>query len=234
MRKQDLRQALDETRRREAELVAISVDEPADPAGRWHSKDHLVHMAMAREREAALIEAVRTGGEVPPPFEEGHNDEVYAANRDRPAAQVMEDADRSWEKLLAAIDASTDEDLERPHPHHLDRKLVDGSSGDHLAAHLMWAHLDAGNEVAAEAAVRWAWDLSSRMSRDPRSNALGAYNVACFYARMGRVDDALPLLRQGFEGVPDLKDWALKDPDIDPIREDPEVAELLAGAVRQS
>jgi hypothetical protein len=234
MRKQDLRQALDETRHREAELVAISVDEPSDPAGRWHPKDHLIHMAMGRERQAALIETVRTGGSVPPPFEEGHNDEVYAANRDRPASEVIEDADRSWKNLLAAVDASSDEDLERPHPHHPDRKLFDGSEGDHLAAHLMWAHLDAGNEVAAEAAVRWAWDLSSRTSTNPRSNALGAYNVACFYARLGRVEDALPLLREGFEGALDLKDWALSDPDLDPIRDDSRVAELLAGAVRSS
>src|SRR5262249_55380061 len=107
MRKRELRQALDETRRREAELVAISVDEPADPAGRWHPKDHLLHMAMARERDAVIVEGVRTGGEIPPRFEEGHNDEFYSANRGRPASEVIAEADKSWGKLLAAIDAST-------------------------------------------------------------------------------------------------------------------------------
>lgn len=228
MTKQKLQSALEETRRREAELVAMCSDAPADPSGRWQPKDHLVHMAWARERDAAMIEAVRAGGEVQPDVEEGHNDAVYAENRDRPASEVIADARRSWDLLLAAVAACTEDDLERPHPYRPARKLLDGSPGDHLAAHLMWCHLDAGDEPAAEAAVRWAWDLSSRTTTDPRSSALGAYNVACFYGRTGRVAEALPLLREGFKRAPDLKDWAAEDPDLDPIREDPRIAELLA------
>lgn len=203
-------------------------DAPSDPSGRWQPKDHLAHIAWWRERDALLIDAVRTGGELPRDVGEDQNAVIYAATRDQPAARVIADAHRSWDLLLAAIDACTDEDLQRPRPYRSERKLIDGSPGDHLAAHLMWCHLDAGEEAAAEAAVRWAWDLSSRISADPRSNATGAYNVACFYARTGRVVDALPLLRASFEGAPDLKDWALKDPDLDPIRQDPRVAELLA------
>ena len=230
MNKEELRQALNETRHREKELEAMCSDAPADPSGRWLPKDHLVHMAWSREHEAKVIEAVRTGKEIPPDVEEGHNDTVYAANRDRPLAEVLSDAHRSCDHLLAAVDACTEEDLKRPHPYRPDRRLFEGTAGDHLGAHLMWCHLDAGDEPAAEAAVRWAWDLSSRISTNPRTNALGAYNVACFYARTGRAADALPLLEQGFRGAPDLKEWSLKDPDIDPIRNDPRVAELLSAS----
>lgn len=230
MKKQELRQALIETRQREKELEAMCSDGPSDPSGRWLPKDHLVHMAWGREHEAMVVDAVRTGKEVPPDVAEGHNDTVYAANRDRPLSEVLADAQRSWDLLLAAVDACSEEDLQRPHPHRPARTLFEGSAGDHLGAHLMWAHLDAGDEAAAEAAVRWAWDLSSRTSLNPRTNALGAYNVACFYARTGRAADALPLLKQGFEGAPDLREWSLKDPDIDPIRSDPQVAELLSAS----
>jgi len=107
------------------------------------------------------------------------------------------------------------------------RKLVDGSPGDHLAAHLMWCHLEAGNERAAEAILLWARDLSSRTSSDPRTHAVGAYNLACFYARTGQAAEALPLLRESFEVAPDLKDWSHKDPDLDPIRDEPRIVELL-------
>jgi hypothetical protein len=224
MRKEDLRLAVAETRQREAELEAMCTDAPADPSGKWQAKDHLAHMAYFRGRDAQLIDAVRAGKERP----EGMNsDELYAATRDQTSADVIAGARRSWDSYVAAIEACTDEDLERTRPDRPERKLVE-SPADHLSAHLMWAHLDAGDEKAAEAAVRWAWQLGSRVSDDPRSNAVGAYNVACFYARTGRVDDALPLLREGLEGAPDLKEWAPKDPDLDPIRQDPRVVELLA------
>ena len=224
MKKEDLRVAVAEARRREAELEAMCTDAPADPSGKWQPKDHLAHMAYFRGRDALRIEAVRAGKQRADGMK---SDEVYAATRNQPAAEVIADARRSWDSYEAVIESCTQEDLNRPHPDRPERKLVD-SPADHLSAHLMWCHLEAGDEAAAEAAVRWAWDLSLRTSDDTRDKAVGAYNVACFYARTRRVDDALPLLREGFEGAPDLKDWAPKDPDLDPIRDDPRVAELLA------
>lgn len=226
--KEKLRQALAETRQREGELEDLCSDIPADPAGRWHPKDHLAHIAWHRDRNAQLIEAVRTGGEVPQEVDEDVNTSIYAATRDQPVAEVIAAARRSWDLLESAIEACTEEELDRPRPYGPPgRKLVDGSPGDHLAAHLMWCHLEAGNERAAEAILLWARDLSSRTSSDPRTHAVGAYNLACFYARTGQAAEALPLLRESFEVAPDLKDWSHKDPDLDPIRDEPRIVELL-------
>lgn len=226
--KQELRQAIAETRQKEAELEALCSDGPPDPSGKWRPKDHLSHMAYSRDREAELVDAVRAGRELPPELEDGWQDRHYEATRDRPAAEVIAGARRSWELLESAIEACTDEDLERPRPYApAGRKLADGSPADHLAAHLFWCHMEAGDEEAAEAVLRWAQDLSSRTSTDPRAHAVGAYNLACFYARTGRVEDAMPLLRESFEGAPDLKDWSHKDPDLDPIRADQRIAALL-------
>jgi len=226
--KEKLRQALAETRQREGELEDLCSDIPADPAGRWHPKDHLAHIAWHRDRNARLIEAVRTGGELPRNVDEDVNTSIYAATRDQPVAEVIAAARRSWDLLESVIEACTEEEWERPRPYGPPgRKLVDGSPGDHLAAHLMWCHLEAGNENAAEAVSLWARDLSSRTSSDPRTHAVGAYNLACFYARTGQVAEALPLLRESFGVAPDLKDWSHKDPDLDPIRDEPRIVELL-------
>ena len=226
--KEKLRQALAETRQREGELEDLCSDIPADPTGRWHPKDHLAHIAWHRDRNALLIEAVRTGGEVPQEVDEDVNTSIYAATRDQPVAEVIAAARRSWDLLESVIEACTEEELDRPRPYGPPgRKLVDGSPGDHLAAHLMWCHLEAGNERAAEAILLWARDLSSRTSSDPRTHAVGAYNLACFYARTGQAAEALPLLRESFEVAPDLKDWSHKDPDLDPIRDEPRIVELL-------
>jgi len=226
--KEKLRQALAETRQREGELEDLCSDIPADPAGRWHPKDHLAHIAWHRDRNARLIEAVRTGGELPRDVGEDVNTSIYTATRDQPVAEVIAATRRSWDLLESVIEACTEEEWERPRPYGPPgRKLVDGSPGDHLAAHLMWCHLEAGNEKAAEAIQLWARDLSSRTSSDPRTHAVGAYNLACFYARTGQVADALPLLRESFGVAPDLMDWSHKDPDLDPIRDEPRIVELL-------
>ena len=234
--KENLRVALAETRLKEAELEDLCSDIPADPAGRWHPKDHLAHIAWHRDREARLIHAVRTHGELPPAVEEKDvNAEIYAATRDQPVAEVIVSARRSWDLLESAIEACTEEELQQPRPDGPPgRKLIDGSPGDHVATHLFWCHLEAGNEKAAEAVLLWARDLSSRTSSDPRTLAVGAYNLACFYARTGRPAEALPLLRESFEVAPDLKDWSHKDPDLDPIRSDPRIVELLGEPAQAS
>ena len=172
--KEKLRQALAETRQREGELEDLCSDIPADPAGRWHPKDHLAHIAWHRDRNARLIEAVRTGGELPRDVDEDVNTSIYAATRDQPVAEVIAAARRSWDLLESVIEACTEEEWERPRPYGPPgRKLVDGSPGDHLAAHLMWCQLEAGNEKAAEAVLLWARDLSSRTSSDPRATRSG-------------------------------------------------------------
>lgn len=222
-------QAQAETREREADLVALISDEPPDPSEKWRPQDHLAHLSEQRRFGALVFDAVHTGGDPPPDPGEGSNDAFYEATKDQPAAAIIAGAGRTWDALLAAINACTEDDLARPSPYGPNpRRLGDGAPGDHLAAHLFWCHLEAGNETAAEEILRWAQELSARTSTDPRVHAVGVYNLACFYARTKRVEEAVPLLRKSFVGAPDLKDWAHKDPDLEPIRKDPRVVEVLA------
>jgi hypothetical protein len=53
------------------------------------------------------------------------------------------------------------------------------------------------------------------------------YNFGCVYARNGRADEALPLLRAALRSRPKLRSFALEDADIGPIRDDPRVQSLL-------
>jgi hypothetical protein len=54
------------------------------------------------------------------------------------------------------------------------------------------------------------------------------YNLACFYARAGRAEDAIPLLRASLEkGDASLTEWAREDTDLTGIRDRPEVIALL-------
>jgi mannose-6-phosphate isomerase-like protein (cupin superfamily) len=49
------------------------------------------------------------------------------------------------------------------------------------------------------------------------------YNLACFEARLGRVDDAAGHLQEAFETEPDdVREWAAGDPDLDELRTRPD------------
>lgn len=226
--KRKVLEALAETRQKEADLAARCTEEPPDPAGRWRVQDHLSHLSSLRDRDARVIDAVRTGSDVPTDLREDASDAIYEATHRQTAATVIANAERSWDLLIAAIEACSDEDLERPHPHREGRKLIDDSPGNHPGAHLMWCYLEAGDEKAAEAVQLWARELSARLFDDPRSRGVANYNLGCFYARVKRTGEAVSLLREGFAGAPYLKEWAQKDPDLDPIRDSAEFRELIA------
>jgi adenylate cyclase len=55
------------------------------------------------------------------------------------------------------------------------------------------------------------------------------YNGACLYSRLGEPRRAIETLRQAIEGGVRNYGWMDHDPDLDPIRGDPEFVELLKG-----
>jgi len=77
--------------------------------------------------------------------------------------------------------------------------------------------------------MRWAYGLEIAAAADAKARAYASYNRACFYGRVGRAGPAVPLLRESFDGASELIALAGRDPDLDPIRTDREVATLLGG-----
>lgn len=232
--KEELLRAIDEGRAREAELEDLVVDAPADPGGRWTAKDHLAHLSWWRWRTARTHEAVRTGGEPPPPTLEGDDDAaqnavIYAEVKDRTAADVKADAAESWAALRAAVEASSEEDLAKPHPSRPESQIwesVPGALG-HSGTHVWSWLLDVGEKERAISVATWASGVEARFFTRPDQLADSRYNLACVHARLGQADQALPLLRQAFEAKPELRQWALKDHDLDGIRHLPEVQRIL-------
>lgn len=224
--------AVDEGRAREAELEALVADEPADPGGRWHAKDHLAHLSWWRRRSANTLDAVRTGGELPPPVDDDDdvtNALIYAEIKDRPAVDVKADARDSWRALRKAVEESSEEALSSPHPRFPKSQvweLVPAAVG-HAGTHIWSWYLDVGDEEHAEPVAKWARDLDGQFFTEPEQLADSRYNLACFYARLGRADEAVPLLRETFEAKPELRDLARRDHDLDRIRDDPALKEIL-------
>jgi tetratricopeptide (TPR) repeat protein len=228
--KEKLLRAVEEGRGRESELEALVVDAPANSDGTWTAKDHLAHLSWWRWRSARTLEASRTGGEPPPELPEDddvQNAIIYAEVRDRPAAEVKADAAESWNALRKAIEESSEEDLARPHSLRAGAQAweaVPGAVG-HAGVHVWSFLLDVGDQARAIDAANWSAEMEGRFFTRPEQLAASRYNLACMYARLGKADQALPLLRESFAGKPELLAWARKDRDLDPIRE--ELAPIL-------
>jgi tetratricopeptide (TPR) repeat protein len=216
---------------REVELEGQCEDVPARADGSWTAKDQLAHLAYWRARNARLLEAVRAGGDLPPSVDdEDQNAIVYAQNRDRPLADIQKDARASWPAMRAFVEKCTEEDLLKAHPYAPEYELWETVTGviDHLAAHLISFHMERGDRERAKVTQVWAYTLANQVFSQPAQQADAAYNLACFYSRVGRLAEAVPLLRQSLEAKPALIAHARQDPDLDPIRDHPDLAALLA------
>ena len=87
------------------------------PMGPWSFKDLAAHLFGWRERTLARLEAAADGREAPPPAwppdlddDDSINDWIQARSADQTVEQVLDDIDRSYERLATAI-AALHEDL---------------------------------------------------------------------------------------------------------------------------
>lgn len=211
----------------------MCVDVPADPAGQWTAKDHLAHSARWRERHGALLYAVSTGGELPPPDRhDEENAEIYQELRDTSLADIRDYSRSSWETFRAAVEASSEADLMKPNPQNPDELLWLTAFGTlyHTGEHLTYLYAEAEDEGRVEATHKWLHDVYSSVAPDDRQRGAADYNLACYYAKRGMADEAASLLRKGLMLRPDLVEWARQDTDLDPVRQDSRITQLLGAA----
>ena len=79
-----------------------------------------------------------------------------------------------------------------------------------------------------------AAETYERLLAETPGEARFLYNLACSEAQLGRKKQALEHLRQAIEANPDMKESAPRDPDFDPIRDEPEFSAITGqvGAAR--
>ncbi|MFI5286510.1 MAG: TPR end-of-group domain-containing protein [Candidatus Dormibacteria bacterium] len=224
-------QSLEAAQLKEALLLGLCDDSPQREAGGWTARDHIAHLNTWREHAVLALDAARREE----PYEGPGNDsdldarnaEIYEAHREDSAATVSAAAGASYAALIEAVRACSDADLLRERPGNGGPiwLVVPGNGHGHVAQHLTYWAVEHDDPSGAEEAAAWSHALDSDLF--PENQPVADYNFACFYARQGNADDALPLLRAALRGRPGLRAYALDDADIEPIRDDPRVASLL-------
>jgi hypothetical protein len=98
-----------------AEVGEARMQQPG-PMGEWTFKDLVAHLLGWRELSIRRLEA-GPGQEPPTPWpsqlteDDEINDWIQAQSRDRPLRDVLDEADRSYERLAAAIGALPEADV---------------------------------------------------------------------------------------------------------------------------
>jgi hypothetical protein len=107
----------------EALLQDIGEDHMTQPgvAGEWSIKDIVAHLTGWRRRSVGRFQAALRHEPAPPPFWPSHlqtDDEInawiYAANRDRPLADVLRESRDVFQQLVETLDAFPEADLHDP------------------------------------------------------------------------------------------------------------------------
>ena len=228
----DIRSALVDTLRaaRATERTVFDAFDAADrdtpPAdGEWSPKDIQAHLGAWRRRTAERLAASREGR--PEPDGSGETDAtnavIHAERADWPWDRVAADADASAADLIVEVEAADDATLA------VDRTVgsIMGNGAEHTIIHVG----SVADRVGLGSAVR---DLSGQIEVivdrggwPPRSAAFARYNLACFHALAGRLDEARALLRVALPAEQDLRDFAPADSDLVALRE--ELPELARG-----
>lgn len=107
----------------EALLAPLSEEQLTTPNvnGEWSVKDNLAHLTAWHGYLLDQLTALRDGG-APPEWmpslstEDEINERIYQQNKDRPLAEAQAEFRASFERVLAAIEALSAEQLNAPFP----------------------------------------------------------------------------------------------------------------------
>jgi len=208
-----------------AALGPTDRDAPA-PDGGWSPRDIQAHLSSWRQRQVDRLVAMREGREEPA-LAATETDEInaifHAERAGWPWERVLTDADATAEALIAEVTSATAETL------GIDRVVgsIMGNGPEHTLAHLapIASRAGLGSRVLDLAGAVGA--IVDRGGWPPRSAAFARYNLACFHALAGRLDEARVLLRLALPGQDELQGFAPEDDDLIALRD--EIPTLIDG-----
>lgn len=200
-------------------------DTPPAP-GEWSPKDVLAHLGAWRRHQAERMAARREGRDEAA-FPAGETDEVnavlHAERADWSWDQVLADATAATELLIVEIEVASDETLAE------DRMVgsIMGNGPEHDLGHLppLAAHVGLDDSVEA-----LATDVATAIDGGgwpTRTAAFARYNLACYHALAGRLDEARALLREALPANEELRGFAPNDSDLVALRD--ELPDLMGG-----
>lgn len=198
----------------------------------WTAKDVVAHCTLWMQQSHNRMEKIKHG-ELPERGVEGDDERLnaqnYEAQRDRSWADILADADQVMQALVDDLAPFSDEDLKKPgyfpQPDRTIFGLYVGNALSHPAQHYTDYYVLRGELARAEQVQERVTHVYRNLS-DNYSKGIADYNLACFYARTNRPEQALALLPAALRLAPDLTGWSKEDPDLVSLHDKPEYMAL--------
>jgi hypothetical protein len=222
----------------EQDLVASMSEQEKEAPGEpdhWAAKDELAHLAEWYLRLSRNIEAVKRGDE-PHRNQADFNQtnvQIFEQFRYCSFAEVADLFQKGQQAIVDCLRGLSEEDLTSTEilPWSDGRPLwrifvVNGYM--HTVQHIAHIYNERGEAQKALAIQIDATELLASLLDNPEWKGLLSYNLACQYSLSGDKNRAIALLREGLALNPGLTEWSKQDPDLDPIRADPEYQAIYA------
>ncbi len=197
----------------------------------WSAKDMLAHLAFWGSHFNHQLEKAMAGEAVPMAgdYYEILNDGILLRNLNRPFEEIRREEEDAFNATIELLTSMEADDLMDPKKFEYlnDRALMDralGTEGWHVLSHLSDYYAKRGDLKKAEA-LQLKYTTSLEDFPNWKANSL--YNLACFYSLNGMKEKAYEKLETAFKENPQLKEWAQKDPDLQPICEEAEFKALI-------
>jgi len=194
----------------------------------WSVKDAIAHTATWKGRMAHNLLAV-SQGKAPTQVDDydRENEVIFERFREQPWEQVLALAEDSYRSLADQVGAIEEGELgsQTVLPWQEGRalwELVVGNGYTHVILHLAECHRNRGDTRRADEVSEAMARSSSELDASPRWQGIVRFNLACHYSLSGEKSKAIRELREALKLNPELIKWSKKDPDFEPIREDPE------------
>jgi hypothetical protein len=186
-----------------------------------------------RRVQLATLKALERGEVVESCDVRSHDEILETDIPSRPWQELEHQARAVAHELAERVCAMDDDQLlaEEPwreiHEPPLWRQLLGSCSGQQITT-LSEHFRDEGELERAIELNEWMRERLRSSTLPPKAEAFPIYNLACLHAGGGRREEALALLAEALRLNPHLVEWSRKDRDLDPLREEPEYAALVA------
>jgi hypothetical protein len=199
----------------------------------WAAVPLVAHNTEFKRQQVCRLEAVARGT-IPTTFKEvdHRSHEVYEQYSRRPLDEVRAEHRAVTTRLIDLASQLSDADLLDPSRHEWlsGRKLwlqVVVRGFWHPAGHLGEFYLTHDENTRALSLARHALGVTQYLEAPDDVVAMGAYNLACAYARAGLLDEAADAITLAVEKNPEFREKFRHEPDLEALRDSGRLSETL-------
>ena len=199
----------------------------------WAAKDHIAHNAAWKADAAREIAATVRGEAYSVESTTVFNPRVFGEQQHKSWDAVLAGMEQADAELRSALEACSEADLtdrERfPWREGLPLWTTALVSGyEHPAEHYAQFYMASGDVERAMAAREQVIGTARRFIGETEEFGFIVYNLGCFYASIGRSDQAVAAFGEAFASAPSLREQSREDPELAPLHDDPAFQALVA------